>query len=350
MGPKPLLRFCLAENPRSGYDEWLIERIYTAKLRVFMRLPRIIVQAIGTCLVASSAAHAGFINGFSYTQTNGSGGGPVTYSNSPGVESTVSDLNSTVTVPNSGTTMTFEARSMPVTSTDLHTYSRLAFDNDSFGTTETWNRIEANVYAEASLVDLATVVAPSGATSGTLLFSWTLNGQSSYSATAPPTNTVGVDILRSDVKLESTIPGFELIIDDPLVAPSFPPLSEDKIDDLITGATGALLFPVSWTTTPMPVEFLLRSSVQLDATALDATQFNAIAESDYYNSAILNGVMILDGSGNVLSDATLQGSNGFTYPTLTSIPEPSSFLLGAVACGVMIGMRLATSSRRQDAA
>lgn len=300
-----------------------------------------IVHVTLLCSIASSTGRAAFINGYEYTQTNE---GDIHYSSPGEVISTTANVDHTVTIASSGTTITFEANSQPISSSaDLHTFARLSYTNNSVGTTESWDRIQATVFSQASVVDTAAVMnLPAGVSSGTLLFSWTLSGTSSYTATAPSANTVGVDTLRADVKLESTIPGFPLIYDDALIAPSFPPLSEKTIDDLVSSATGALVFPVEWNSEnpdPIPVEFHLRSSVQLDARALDASEFSATAISDHFNSAILNGVMILDGDGNQLPDASLQSSNGISYPTLTSVPEPSCLLYGAISIVCVLGIR-----------
>ena len=314
------------------------------------------IPGIALVFVASLSmtADADIVNTVIYQQTNRVvvGGADAMYDNGAGGQQTTDGTPiSQQFITNGGgptvSTLDISARGEegPTGGTPtLKTDTQLMFTTDTSGGgfVETWKSVSASATSAVTISDTISVSGvPSGVTGGRLEFNWALTGGSSISAISP-TGSVLSDQVSSFVSLSSNV-GTGLISSlflgngppDPatLITPS------SSVSDNGSAATGTVTLDVDWVVgTPIGVTFDLFSEVVLQAGTNDASQFTANLISNYFNTALLSGVIVYDQNGNMITapGISVDGTN-YTYNTITAVPEPSAFLFGMLAvAGVFV--------------
>ena len=280
--------------------------------------------------------YADLVNSYDYTLTTESGA-------TPGDISGIADIPATSFTRGNATLTVMARSSLDNATPDLSTQAELAFSVDpNSPSNDLWTDVDAEVRSEAIMIDTATIQKGSyTGTSGTLLFHWSVDGESSISATSH-VGTSAVEEMSSSVLLTSTLPGAGEILNVELDhdAPNTKFLAGGTSFSIgpLGLSTGTMLFAADWTAAAVNVEFTLHSVVRLKASTNDSDHFDANLVSDFYSTATLDAVSILDDQGNWIPDATMtstDGSNTYTYSNIQAVPEPSAFLLLLVAvCGV----------------
>ena len=283
-------------------------------------------------LIACRTAPAANMASYSYRQVNIDSANnfePVVYEDSDGP--LPEELIAMPTTPNSN--YTFDVSAVQNSSTSLSARAFLSVSVNQLGNAQLWDTVEANALAEASLVDIAFVQGAQGVPNGEVIFHWVLTGQSRVLLDTTGLNVVGVNEFSARTTLKSTIPGTgETIIDDFIDFPE--PISSDELFDVtLPSASGALLFNVPWEGgMEVPVIFDLTTTATVDVSNLDAAGFDGELDLDFFNTATLQGVDIVDNLGVRIPGATLESVDTFVYPT---IPEPSSALLTLIAVALI---------------
>ncbi len=240
-------------------------------------------------------------------------------------------LNATEVTPNSS--YVFNVSGLQTSPTSLSSRASFTVGIDQEGIAESWSMSKANSVAEASLVDFATVQGAAGATSGTVIFNWVVTGAATLSLDTTPFNIIQVNDLSASAKLDSTIPdAMGSLLDETFSYPNTTSVGENWQQDFGI-ASDVVMAAVPWQAgVEMPVFFDLTSTVNLDVENLDAAGFIAGLDIDLSNTAVLQGVGILDDMGMQLSGASLVSNDGFVYP---AVPEPSSLSLLMIALPLM---------------
>ena len=242
----------------------------------------------------------------------------------------------------------FEASGVQSDPTSLSSQAGLQVQVNQQGTEEAWVSIQAQVTADASLIDFATIEGAVGIPAGTVRFHWVVTGSSTLMLDTTGGNFVGVEDLSIAAMLQSSIPDADGILMEQLY--EFPdPTSFNRYwSESYEAASGALVFELPWQAgQELPVFFDLTTAARLEITNQDAAGFLAELDADFGNTAQLRGVEILGSAGDLLPTAGLVSRSGFTYPT---VPEPGGLLLlllGAGASGRWRRVRAQRSSHRR---
>jgi hypothetical protein len=293
-------------------------------------------------LITCRAALAGNMSSYSYRQENlDSANNPVVYEGSDGPLPI--ELMAMPTTPNSIYKFDVSAVQNSYTSLSARAFVSVSV-NQLGGSDELWDTVEASALAEAALTDVAFVQGVEDVPNGEVIFQWVLTGQSGLLLDTRGPNLVGVNEFSARTTLTSTIPGKdETIIDEFIDFPNSTS-SNTLFQQTLPSASGALLFHVPWEAgQEVPVNFDLSASATMDISNLDAAGFIGELDLDFFNTATMQGVEIVDNSGVRIPGATLESVDGFVYPAL---PEPNSGLLTLMAVGLLgHGLRVMSGRR-----
>ena len=205
---------------------------------------------------------------------------------------------------------------------------------------QNWKSMEANARATSTLADTAFVQGVPDGASGVVELHWAVSGNTSLALKNAA--EIGINSIVAVTTLESTIPSAGGLLLDELHSP---PAGVDNYDMTFPAATDRLMFPVAWTAGEgVPIFFDLTSRLELSVTneLRHFREFEADLSADFGNSAVLEGVVILDQAGNPLEGASLAAADGSIYPSLiNAVPEPSSLVICLLLLPVFAWLRTA---------
>jgi hypothetical protein len=95
----------------------------------------------------------------------------------------------------------------------------------------------------------------------------------------------------------------------------------------------------------VPIEVVMDSSSSAGSRAFDpdAAVQTTRAVADFLDTATLSKILVFDSDGNLIPDVSITSASGTIYPIAApeppaAMPEPSTFQLIAVACGILGGV------------
>ena len=291
------------------------------------------------CLVVPTRELLANESSYSFRQENlDSNGNSIVHEKT--VDPVPMDLIATEVTPNSSYQFQVESLQPDFTSLATRTSIQVAVDGAA-AAAEFFQEVEAHASASASLIDEALVEGVSGIPGGSIRFSWLVAGTQQLNLDTTGFQTLGVSKMQVSAKLESTLPDLPfLLLDD---VRSFPDAisNNQNFEQLDEVSTEALEFQVPWIGGELvPIAFDLTTSADFAVSNLDASGFEAMLTSDFYNTAVLSSVEVLDQNQNPLPEASFfSPSTGFYY--VRGVPEPSSLTLAGAGLCLMLARRRA---------
>lgn len=181
---------------------------------------------------------------------------------------------------------------------------------------------------------------PTWNSTGSLRFSWEVEGSVSVSYSAPgtPEQASAAVTLGFDCSYSSGVGGASR----PCASPDFAPAPSGSFSLIGTrrftsSQTVRDVFDFDvFVTAGGPVTLSMGAGVTAGlglAAGTPVGALNGVAVGDFLNTGKLIAVTLFDSSGNVVTDAVLQSESGFNYLAVGAIPEPSATLL--LAAGLM---------------
>ena len=205
---------------------------------------------------------------------------------------------------------------------------------------EQFEMLTSQVTSETTITDTVQITGPAGSTSGTILFFWTLTGESQMSATESSDHNVLLDGMSASMTMSvdtPITPATEQTVDLDFA----PPLGiNNSSKSTSSGAIpGPVVLPVPFAPgSTIDVEFTLKTEANLNIDPVDTLgfQFDGDSSARYENTAILNGIMLIDTMDNPIEGGVSSTIGKGAYTTIAAVPEPSAFallLLVSVALG-----------------
>lgn len=246
-----------------------------------------------------------------------------------GGEEIVGSLERTITLPNA--VYKFDIQSDSENVYELKSKARLEVDIDGRAINgfsgDGWETTNVRAFSSTQLVDTAFVEGFDGQVGGFVEFLWDVSGASRITVDPKLRNDAyGINQLFTTAFFntidEDSIP--ELLLNDQ----SRPPLGTSSVDSARGGFIPPVSIFVDWLVgEELDIFFELQTSAVLNVQNFDAAGFEALVESDFSNTAVLEQIRIYDENGNLIPNAFLRGQDDFIY-------DPAGLGLGS---GVGIG-------------